>query len=271
MWTQILTTPWVNGALFRGQIEDQFLQKPRHALPLALLSSAFFSHVNGELLLTNAERLRRGLPPAPPKRTYDPTRVRRNAPAAPSPTLCSEIGSKNMAIELIKDSDKSFLGYVGEGSTNTYNVVYDGFGSTKGPNLGLLFNVVSGYPYSAITVVANNKNSFCAEVNQYNQDLYNVDSSYRSEPKNYLYNVDCSNPGGYVQRRNYDWDSNGVISLEWLEPPNSGHGYDVYPVLWYRQNSSPNVFRWYPPGVTPTYSGRNPWVQAHLRWSCVNP
>lgn len=168
--------------------------------------------VIGELLQTNAQRMARGLPPAPPKRMFDATRVRRYEPATPSPTLwcvfllrslfrilihpctSSQIGSKNMAIELRKSSTDDLIGYVGEGSPGLYNVPYSGFGGTSS-NAGLLFNVDPDTPYSAITIAGATSHAFCAEVNQWktnnkgetvtahsSQDLRNVDNSY-AEPK----------------------------------------------------------------------------------------
>ncbi|KAJ7927242.1 hypothetical protein B0H13DRAFT_2312646 [Mycena leptocephala] len=249
--------------------------------------------VIGELLQTNAQRMARGLPPAPPKRMFDATRVRRYEPATPSPTLCSQIGSKNMAIELRKTSNDDLIGYVGEGSPGLYNVPYSGFGGTSS-NAGLLFNVDPDTPYSAITIAGATSHAFCAEVNQWktnnkgetvtahsSQDLRNVDNSY-AEPKNYLFNgkflytqpelrftntapqLIVSPAGDTINAR-----TNGLISLEWLQPsPSSTYGYDLFPVIWYNPNSG--LFRWYPDGVTPTYSGHNnPWIRAMVVCSVV--
>ncbi|KAJ7314736.1 hypothetical protein DFH08DRAFT_894691 [Mycena albidolilacea] len=230
-------------------------------LTLLILSSTLFTQVTCE---TNAERMRRGLSPKPPKRLYDATRVRRVEPSTPSPTYCSQIGQTNMAIELRQVSDDSRIGYLGPASSY-YNTVYRGFGGS-GSNSGSLFNVDPG-DYSAITVAGQGSHSVCATVNQYNQDLYYTASS-GTEPKNYLYNVDCTGPGGYTQRKNYQWDSNGAITLQWLEPPSASHYPEVFPAIWYR--SSTNVFRWYPEDVTPTSPGS--WTRAYLKWSCVpNP
>ncbi|KAF7358721.1 hypothetical protein MSAN_01211100 [Mycena sanguinolenta] len=240
---------------------------PRCLLALVLLFSAFVSCVRSEVLMTNAQRMSQGLPPAPPKRLYEPTRVRRVAAAQPSPSHCSQIGSINMAIEMHRVSTGSFMGYVGP-TTYYINTIYSGGYGGSGNKAGLLFNVEKD-DYYAITLAGKAPHAFCAEVNQYSQDLYNVDSSYTSEPNNYLFNVDCSSPGGYTQRADYFWDSNGVIGLEWLQPD----GTEVFPVPWW--NSNTQVFRWYPPGVTPTYTGHNannnPWYQVYLKWTCTNP
>ncbi|KAJ7850386.1 hypothetical protein B0H14DRAFT_3866588 [Mycena olivaceomarginata] len=150
-------------------------------LTLLILSSTLFTQVTCE---TNAERMRRGLSPKPPKRLYDATRVRRVEPSTPSPTYCSQIGQTNMAIELRQVSDDSRIGYLGPASSY-YNTVYRGFGGS-GSNSGSLFNVDPG-DYSAITVAGQGSHSVCATVNQYNQDLYYTASS-GTEPKNYLYN-----------------------------------------------------------------------------------
>ncbi|KAJ7264493.1 hypothetical protein B0H12DRAFT_1101955 [Mycena haematopus] len=169
--------------------------------------------------------MQQGLPPAPPKRLYDATRVRRAAAAAPSPSLCSQIGSINMAIEM----------------HNYINVLYSGYGgSGSGANAGLLFNVEDDGTYSAITIAGHAPHAFCA-------------------------GADCTGPGGYTQRANYYWDSNGVIGLDWLQPD----GSSFFPVPWYNDNTG--VFRWYPVNTSPTYSGHgnNPWYQTYIKWTCI--
>ncbi|KAJ6492221.1 hypothetical protein C8R45DRAFT_990670 [Mycena sanguinolenta] len=248
---------------------------PRCLLALVLLFSTFVSCVRSEVLLTNAHRMRQGLPPAPPKRMYDATRVMRAAPATPSPSHCSQIGSINMAIEMRRVSTDALIGYVGfqvqsGGSSGDFlNKVFSGGYGGSGNKAGLLFNVEDGGSYRALTLAGRAPEAFCAAVNQDNQDLTNVDSS-NPEPNNYLYNVDCTGPGGYTQRANYFWDSNGVIGLEWLQPPGSAPS-EVFPLPWYNSNSG--LFRWYAPGLTPTYtgSGRSPWSQVYLKWTCTNP
>ncbi|KAJ7865361.1 hypothetical protein B0H14DRAFT_3600016 [Mycena olivaceomarginata] len=248
-------------------------------LTLLILSSTLFTQVTCE---TNAERMRRGLSPKPPKRLYDATRVRRVEPSTPSPTYWFVVfshdgvlvqvislpalksGKRIWLSKLRQVSDDSRIGYLGPASSY-YNTVYRGFGGS-GSNSGSLFNVDPG-DYSAITVAGQGSHSVCATVNQYNQDLYYTASS-GTEPKNYLYNVDCTGPGGYTQRKNYQWDRNGAITLQWLEPPSASHYPEVFPVIWYK--SSTNVFRWYPEDVTPTSPGS--WTRAYLKWSCVpNP
>ncbi|KAJ6628744.1 hypothetical protein B0H10DRAFT_1940143 [Mycena sp. CBHHK59/15] len=136
---------------------------------------------------TNGARMRRGLPPATPNRLYTPSRVRRDY-SVPSPTSCSLIGSQNMAIEMHKSSDGSFLGYIGHERETKYDVVYKTFSPSGEPKSGLFFNVTYDPPYN----IAHPHNSigvpslntyFCATTQQRTQNLLTVDASYTAEPQ----------------------------------------------------------------------------------------
>ncbi|KAK7036282.1 hypothetical protein R3P38DRAFT_619622 [Favolaschia claudopus] len=222
---------------------------------IAFLSALLLVQVNCAIVSgrTNAERMSLGLPPAPPKRLYAPTRVRRLEPAVPSPTLCSQIGSRDMAIELHKYGDGTLLGFIGK--STYYNTVYNNFGGTTGQSRGMLWNVEQIYYknlYRAITVAGNAPHAFCAASNdESTQDLY--------APNNFLYNVDCTQSGGVTQRRNYKWHATGEISLQWTDV----NGYDIFPIPYY--NTQNKLFRWYAPGAVPPSN----LIPTYLKWSCV--
>ncbi|KAJ7507940.1 hypothetical protein B0H11DRAFT_151636 [Mycena galericulata] len=228
---------------------------------------------------TNADRMRRGLPPSPPKRMFNPTRVRREHPA-PSSTPCSAIGTLNMAIEYHTLSPDTLVGYVGLQSAGYYNQIFSNIGNKGGALFNVFLGSNAGFEYNAISIpAAGTRDSWCAEVNQWDtyrngstktydssQDLYNVDNvNYPGDAENYLFNVDCTNSAGYYQRYDYSWDSStGQIYLEWDQPD----GTQVFPVPWLLTGSS--VFRWYPPGVTPyTPSISGTWTQGYVKWSCT--
>ncbi|KAJ6598940.1 hypothetical protein DFH09DRAFT_19272 [Mycena vulgaris] len=246
------------------------------------LCFAFFPLVKSE---TNASRMRRGLPPMPPKRMFDPSRVRRDpvvsatpvTPPAPAPTPCSMIGKMDMAIEFRTSSD-TLVGYFGKGSGSGPN--YNKLNSDL--SKATLFNVgvdSTSSRYSGITIpTLGLGHSWCATVNQYSSssaaktsgDINHKDTTYSvysDEPQNYLYNVDCSySSGSTTQRRNYNWDSNGRIGLEWLQPI-SVQPDEAFPVPW--ANPDNKLVRWYPDGVGPTYPTSWPGVAGYIRWSCT--
>ncbi|KAJ7029699.1 hypothetical protein C8F04DRAFT_1398241 [Mycena alexandri] len=210
-------------------------------LTLVILCALFLTQVAAKE--TNAGRMRRGLPPLPPKNLFNPTRVRRATPA-PSPTYCSQIGSVNMPLEVIVPgvSSKS-LGYVGPTTggyyTTWWSTLYSGSGGRA--THGAFYNVdnVNSGTYSTISI---------------------------SHKITHLMALDCSGPGGYIQRADWAWDMNsGIISMQWVE----SDGNSVYPILWY--NSGSEYFRWYAPGYSPTLSSDNGkhWFQGYLRWSCT--
>ncbi|KAF7312801.1 hypothetical protein MKEN_00963500 [Mycena kentingensis (nom. inval.)] len=267
--------PTANGRVLEANPEGPdglAMLVPLLVLFRALLVTASANANEQVLSMTNAERLRRGLPPAPPRRLYEATRVRRDTPAEPSPTLCSTIGSANMPLEMHRVSDGGIAGYVGYGpSTGYINKIYTRVSAEGNDNKGLWFNVdpnTRSQSYKAITIAGLAPHAFCAEVNQYTQNLTYVDPAYAStgETKNYLYNVDCSQPGGYTQRANYAWNANGKIVLEWLQ----ADGSEVFPNAWLNTNN--NLFRWYAPSFAPTWTGKasnNPWVQVYIKWACT--
>ncbi|KAJ7638958.1 hypothetical protein FB45DRAFT_417288 [Roridomyces roridus] len=227
---------------------------------------------------TNASRMKRGLPPLPPRQFFDPSRVRRAAPAA-SPTplpRCSAIGSQPMAIELRRSSDDTVVGYVGYQGSGYWNVYYSGYGAGGG---GALFGVTRGDRFNAISLPASYGGDFCAQVNQWvtkkgvtqdycSQDLYHDDNvHWKDDSLNYLFNVACNNPAGYYQEYNYKWDSNGAIRLEWDQPPGVAVTGELFPTLWIRSGSS--TFRWYAPDKAPyTPKLTGDWSTGYLRWAC---
>ncbi|KAJ7029700.1 hypothetical protein C8F04DRAFT_1368752 [Mycena alexandri] len=262
----------------------------RFLLAVVVLHTLFFTSANGNSVNanTNAVRLRRGLPPLPPRNLFKPTAVRRDDPT-PSPTFCSQIGSVNLPLELRYQSDDSLIGYIGpsqsSGSGGLYNVVFAGFGGSNPKqdrtNLGTLFSVEYDSPYNAITIAGSEPTAWCAEVNQWqvnrtgytvdahsSQDLTHTDTYYNPEPQNFLFNLQCNSGGGFYQRANYAWDDTGLISLEWLEGPD-GSTYDTFPTPWYRPSTG--LFRWYQQGYSPTLSRSNgrDWAPAYVRWSCT--
>ncbi|KAF8202704.1 hypothetical protein K438DRAFT_1932638 [Mycena galopus ATCC 62051] len=206
--------------------------------------------------MANTQRLRQGLPLMPPKCLYDPSRVRRDALYRHLPC-----GNMTMAMELRlvgPDSpltSDTFLGYVGTTATigktgSFYNVLFQGYGGT-GSNAGVLWNIEDEGQYSAITVAGKGIHTFCAAVNQYNQDLLSSQNLQWLEP-----------PGAVACE---------LSTILLVAPQLTECVDDIFPLPWY--STASGIFWWYPQGASPTYSGKGnyPWVQTYLKWSCVNP
>ncbi|KAJ7184699.1 hypothetical protein C8R46DRAFT_1026567 [Mycena filopes] len=285
------------------------MHSPRCFLALVGLWALLFTSVNGSAVkMTNAERMRKGLPPLPPRNLLRrATPVRRDDPPTPSPTFwfvfhnslmpasgpftqlatrSSQIGAVNMALELRYASDDSLIGYIGASqnpsSAGLYNVVFAGYGGTSRQNGGSLFGVEYNSPYNAITIAGSEPGAWCAEVNQWlvnrtgytvpahsSQDLAHMDTYYNPEPQNFLFNRKFRSREMTVSSLMVRQCNVTAAAASTSVPTLEWLEDDTFPIPWYRPSTG--LFRWYQADYAPTMSRNNgrDWVPAYVRWSCT--